>query len=65
MATVKPGIEQSDEDLAALRDGAGRERAEDEIDAEIALAALANIERDPGQIVSGEELTEALEEIVG
>ena len=65
MATVKRGIDQPEEDLAILESGSGRELAEDEIDAEIALAALADIERDPSQVVSGEELEEALREIVG
>ena len=65
MATVKRGADQPEEDLAILESGSGRELAEDEIDAEIALAALADIERDPSQVVIGEELEEALREIVG
>jgi len=52
------------EELALLSSERSRERSEDEIDAEIALAALADIERDPSQIVSGEGLGEELREIV-
>ena len=65
MATVKRGIDQPEEDLAIPESGSGRELAEDEIDAEIALAALAEIERDPSQVVGGEELERKLREIVG
>ena len=65
MATVKRGVVQSEEDIAIPENGAGRELAEDEIDAEIALATFADIEQDPSQIVSGEELKKALREIVG
>ena len=65
MATVKRSVDQPEEDLAIPESGSGRELAEDEIDAETALAALADVERDPSQIVSGEELEEALREIVG
>ena len=65
MATTKQGAEQSEGDPASPENGAGREFAEDEIDAEIALAALAEIERDPSQVVGGEELERKLREIVG
>jgi hypothetical protein len=65
MATTKRGADRSEEDLAIPKNGAGRELAEDEIDAEIALATLADIEQDPTQILSGEALEKALKEIVG
>ena len=65
MATRKQDAEQSEGDPAAPKNGAGREPAEDEIDAEIAQAALAEIERDPSQVVGGEELERKLREIVG
>ena len=65
MATTKQGAEQSEGDPAASKNGAGRELSEDDIDAEIALAALAEIERDPSQVVCGEELERKLREIVG
>ena len=63
---MKQGFDGHTEDeLALLGNETSRKRAEDEIDAEVALAALASIEREPSQIVSGEELKEALREIVG
>ena len=65
MATTKQDAERSEGDPAAPKNGIGREFAEDEIDAEIALAALAEIEKDPSQIVGGEELERKLREIVG
>lgn len=65
MATTKQGVDQSEEDSAVPKNGTGREVAEDEIDAEIALAALAEIERDPSQVVAGEELERKLREMVG
>ena len=65
MVTVKRSADQSEEDLAIPKNGAGRELAEDEIDGEMALARIAEIEQDPSQIVSGEELKKALREILG
>ena len=62
---MKQSVGQTEEELAFLSSETSRERVEDEIDAEVALAALASIEREPSQIVSGEELKEALREIVG
>jgi cytochrome c-type biogenesis protein CcmH/NrfG len=40
-----------------------RQRLEDAIDAEIARQRLAELERDPGQLVTGEELQRELAEI--
>ena len=65
MATTKQGTEQSEGAPAVPKNGTGCELAQDEIDSEIALAALAEIESDPSQIVGGEELEQKLREILG
>ena len=68
MATVEQSLEERvsrlEAELAALKDGLCRQCAEDERDAEIALERLADIDRDPSQLVSGEALKEALQAIV-
>ena len=43
---------------------ARRRAAEDAIDAEIARSRIAAIKSDPGQLLSGEELQDALREIM-
>ena len=62
---MKESLGQPEKELALLSNEKSREQAEDEIDAEVAFAALASIECDPSQIVRGEELDEELREIVG
>ncbi len=41
-----------------------QQKAEDEIDAAIARKRLAEIERDPGQLVRGEDLADELADIL-
>ena len=69
MATVEQSLEERvsrlEAELAVLKDRLCRQCAEEERDAEIASARLADIERDPSQLVSGEALKESLEAIVG
>ena len=69
MATVEQSLEERvsrlEAEFAALKGGLCQQCAEEERDAEIALARVAEIERDPSQLVSGEALKEALEAIIG
>ena len=63
--SLEERVSRLETELTALKDGLCRQCAEEERDAEIALERLADIERDPSQLVSGEALKEALKAIVG
>ncbi len=69
MATIEQSLEERvsrlETEIATLKGGLCQQCAEEGRDAEIALARVAEIERDPSQLVSGEALKEALEAIVG